>query len=184
MTWVEINQQCSKLCVNLLGLIDLILTLPASSVDAERTFNHLKIIKNDWRSQLTFDNLSDLLLILLESSSVDNFDPVPAVQLWNKDASRGRQCFSKKKLNVNVNEEGEDVHVIDDEECAQDIDKEDIHDEEDEEDVTVNRHEKESDAFDTLQELSAEELSDNIMTEMPQPDADHDEDLRPVMDMD
>lgn len=108
---MEINSQCSKLCPNFLGLVDLLLCLPASSVDAERTFNQYKIVKSDWRSILAFRNVTDLLLVQLEAPSIEDFDPMPAIQLWNKDSSRGRQCFNDTSVLVDKNDE---VQIVDD----------------------------------------------------------------------
>ncbi|XP_052074826.1 uncharacterized protein LOC127712430 isoform X2 [Mytilus californianus] len=82
-TWKELNEMCSGECSNLLSLVDLILTIPASSADAERGFNRLKMAKSDWRSKLSDANLSDQLTIMLEGPSILLFDPVPAINLWS-----------------------------------------------------------------------------------------------------
>ncbi|CAC5404060.1 unnamed protein product [Mytilus coruscus] len=89
-TWKELNQMCSGECSNLLSLVDLILTIPASSADAERGFNRLKMAKSDWRSKLTDANLSDQLTIMLEGPSILLFDPVPAINLWSMTPRRGQ----------------------------------------------------------------------------------------------
>ncbi|KAK2174010.1 hypothetical protein NP493_833g00017 [Ridgeia piscesae] len=46
-----------------LGLVDAVLTLPASSADAERGFSQLKLTKSTIRSTLKADRLTDLLTI-------------------------------------------------------------------------------------------------------------------------
>ena len=47
---------CSRVprthALNVLQLIDLVLSLPASSADCERGFSLAKVIKSDWRSRL------------------------------------------------------------------------------------------------------------------------------------
>ncbi|ELU00533.1 hypothetical protein CAPTEDRAFT_185334 [Capitella teleta] len=68
---------------NILGLIDLWLTLPASSAEAERVFSQLKIVKSDIRSKLQDTRVSDLLTIQLCSPSIEDFDPTEAIHLWN-----------------------------------------------------------------------------------------------------
>ena len=79
---------CSGDCSNLLCLVDLILTIPASSADAERGFNRLKIAKSDWRSKLSDTNLSDQMTIMLEGPSIAMFDPAPAINLWSMTPRR------------------------------------------------------------------------------------------------
>lgn len=79
---------CSGDCSNLLCLVDLILTIPASSADAERGFNRLKIAKSDWRSKLSDTNLSDQMTIMLEGPSIVMFDPAPAINLWSMTPRR------------------------------------------------------------------------------------------------
>jgi hypothetical protein len=68
--------------------VDLILTIPASSADAERGFNRLKIAKSDWRSKLSDTNLSDQMTIMLEGPSIVMFDPAPAINLWSMTPRR------------------------------------------------------------------------------------------------
>ena len=64
---------------NILSLIDLLNTIPASSADAERGFNRHKTTKSDWRSKLV-----DQLYIMLESPKILEYDPLPAITLWNQ----------------------------------------------------------------------------------------------------
>ncbi|KAL7387779.1 hypothetical protein ABVT39_000839, partial [Epinephelus coioides] len=78
-------------CPNVLELIDLILTVPASTADCERGFNIMKVVKSDWRSSLKADTLSDLLLMQLSSPPISEFDPSPAIELWHTDCIRGRR---------------------------------------------------------------------------------------------
>ncbi|KAG7177180.1 Zinc finger protein 862-like 1, partial [Homarus americanus] len=46
-----------------------------SSADAERGFSQVKLIKTDWRSRLTDDHLTDLMVVQSQSESVGNFNP-------------------------------------------------------------------------------------------------------------
>ena len=63
-------------------LIDLLLTIPATSLECEWGFSHMRHIKSDWRSRLTNSTLTDLMRILMESDSIENYNPEPAVDLW------------------------------------------------------------------------------------------------------
>lgn len=83
-TWPEINRTLKHWCPDMLSLIDLILTLLASTADCERGFSKMKLAKTDWRSRLTTSSLCDLLVVQLSSPSIDDFDPNPAVQLWHQ----------------------------------------------------------------------------------------------------
>ncbi|XP_060782584.1 zinc finger protein 862-like [Neoarius graeffei] len=90
-TWPEINRTLKHWCPDMLSLIDLILTLPASTADCERGFSKMKLAKTDWRSRLTTSSLCDLLVVQLSSPYIDDFDPNPAVQLWHQASTRSRQ---------------------------------------------------------------------------------------------
>lgn len=56
-TWPEINRSLQLQCPDILILVDLILTVPASTADCERGFNQMKLVKSDWRSRLTSRSL-------------------------------------------------------------------------------------------------------------------------------
>ncbi|XP_060081020.1 zinc finger protein 862-like [Ylistrum balloti] len=83
---------------NLFLLFNYLLTLPGSSVEAERGFSCMKIVKNDWRSRLGEDNLCDLMLVTLETAEVEAFDPLPAINLWYGQGQRARRPFYKDEL--------------------------------------------------------------------------------------
>lgn len=87
-TWQSVNDRLGNMFPNILSLVDLINTIPASSADAERGFNRLKTTKSDWRSKLVDHRLTDQLCIMLESEQIKNFDPLPAINLWNKQPRR------------------------------------------------------------------------------------------------
>ena len=75
ITWKQVNDDLRDKCPSVLSLIDLVLSLPASSAEAERGFSLMKTIKTDWRSRLTVDSVSDLMTINLDSPEVKDFDP-------------------------------------------------------------------------------------------------------------
>ena len=75
ISWQVINSMFHYQCQNVLGLIDLILTLPAASTDAERGFSKMKYAKNDFRSCLSDDHLIDQMMIMLDGKTESMFDP-------------------------------------------------------------------------------------------------------------
>ena len=64
------------------ALMDLVLTLPASTAECERGFSAMKVVKSNQRSSLNGDTLSDLLMVKLHSAEISSFDPHPAMELW------------------------------------------------------------------------------------------------------
>lgn len=100
-TWTEVNNKLNQVCPNFMALVDLVLTIPASSADAECGFNRLKITKSDWRSKLSDRHLSDQLTIMLESSEVVMYDPLAAIHLWNETP---RRIHVKKEIATPVPE--------------------------------------------------------------------------------
>ncbi|KAG1656200.1 Phosphatidylinositol 4-kinase beta [Nymphon striatum] len=79
---------------NILSLVDLILSLPAlpvQSAECERVFSNMKLVKSDWRSVLKSKNLSDQLMTILATNDIDQYDPLPAIRLWNSAGSKPRR---------------------------------------------------------------------------------------------
>jgi hypothetical protein len=76
---------------NILGLMDLVATLPASSAIAEQGFSIMKQTKNDWRSRLLSDKMTEIMRVKIHSSSIKEFDPLSAIHLWNSSSTRGRR---------------------------------------------------------------------------------------------
>ncbi|KAK7168667.1 hypothetical protein R3I93_004855 [Phoxinus phoxinus] len=85
LTWPEINRRFQ------LQLVDVLLSIPASTADCERGFNLMKQVKSDWRSGLRSDTLSDLLTVQLSSPDIEDFDPDSAIQLWHQASVRERR---------------------------------------------------------------------------------------------
>ena len=73
----------------MLSLIDLVLTIPATSVEGERGFSVMKRVKTDFRNTLANPALNDLLRIILLSPAEVGFDPLlPAIQYWHAALQR------------------------------------------------------------------------------------------------
>ena len=86
---------------NLLCLIDLILTIPASTADCERGFSAIKRIKSDWRASLATPTLSDLMCGLIESSSIEEYDPSKACGLWAEESVR-KPSYSRAQSGTKI----------------------------------------------------------------------------------
>ena len=67
---------------NALKLIELILTLPPTSVRNEATFSAMKLVKTKRRGHMNEATLNMLLLVHLETPSVQEFNPDPAIKEW------------------------------------------------------------------------------------------------------
>ena len=65
-----INRQFGDVTSSVLVLIDLVLTIPATSVEAERSFSVMKRVKTDYRNKLRNPAMNDLMRIILLSPSV------------------------------------------------------------------------------------------------------------------
>ena len=78
----DVNQHYQAIALNFLRLVDLLLIIPATSAEAERGLSSMELIKNKLRSRLQEKKLSNILRIVLLSTSEDEFDPAPAVDFW------------------------------------------------------------------------------------------------------
>ena len=79
------QQKLSETCPNILWLVALVLTIPASSADAERGLSRLKKKKKQKkRSRLLDVHPSDQMAVMLESKNIITFDPLPWINLWNE----------------------------------------------------------------------------------------------------
>ena len=74
VSWQAINRQFAHLAGNMLALIDVVLCIPATSVEAERGFSVMKRVKTDFRNRLKNPALQDLLRIILLSPPEAEFD--------------------------------------------------------------------------------------------------------------
>jgi hypothetical protein len=87
-SWAEINERFRVKVPNILDLMDLVLSLPASSAECERGFSQMKIIKTEYRNRMTSSTLTQVLRIKLNSASISDFDPTPAIHTWNTGKRR------------------------------------------------------------------------------------------------
>jgi hypothetical protein len=83
VSWESVNSSFSQNGLdNILALVDLIRSLPPTSVKNETSFNQMKLIKTDRRYRLSGKHLNDMLMIRLQSPSIGYFDPTNAVNKW------------------------------------------------------------------------------------------------------
>lgn len=67
---------------DILTVMDLLRTLPATSVVNEASFNQMKMTKTNRRQRLSNKHLDDCMVIQLESTDILNFDPTEAINKW------------------------------------------------------------------------------------------------------
>ena len=89
--WHEIIGSLKGELPNICCLLDLVITIPASSADAERGFSRLKLLKTNQRTRLHDDSVSDQLMVMLNTYCIEEFDPMPAIHLWNSSGVRSRR---------------------------------------------------------------------------------------------
>ncbi|KAG1655024.1 hypothetical protein GQR58_024745 [Nymphon striatum] len=66
----------------------------------ERGFSQLSLVKTDRRSTLSSKHLNDNMAIKLLSSSIQSFDPKPAIDLWNSSGVCPRRPVLKDTIKV------------------------------------------------------------------------------------
>ncbi|KAH3690211.1 hypothetical protein DPMN_194973 [Dreissena polymorpha] len=114
-----------------LDMVDLILSLPPTSVFNERSFSRMKLMKTDRRCRLKSSTMSALCLVKLESAPVALFDPTSAIDLWATSSSITRRPnFMRKnpKASATFDEVSTDVVVPHD--GARSIDTDSLSDDE------------------------------------------------------
>lgn len=80
---VQLNQSFSSMGVkNVLLLLDMLNSLPPTSVYNETSFNQMKLQKTDRRHRLGESRLDDCMMTKLEAPSVQEFDPRDAIDKW------------------------------------------------------------------------------------------------------
>ena len=87
-SWQTINREFVGEARSVLLLIDLLLSIPATSVEAERGFSTMKLVKTDFRSKLSNTALNNLLRIVLLSPTEAEFSPTPAIEHWYNAVGR------------------------------------------------------------------------------------------------
>ncbi|XP_030829456.1 uncharacterized protein LOC115919529 [Strongylocentrotus purpuratus] len=89
--WTSIIPDLQGDMPNICCLMDLLLSIPASSAEAERGFSRLKLVKTSLRTSLKDENVTNSMLIVMHSPSVAEFSPQPAIDLWCSSGNRSRR---------------------------------------------------------------------------------------------
>ncbi|KAG1685114.1 Zinc finger protein 862 [Nymphon striatum] len=91
LDWTEVHNAYLEGNRNILPLIDLIRTLPASSSENERGFSNMKQIKTDHRARIKTTTLDQLITIQMSTADIKNYDPEPAINQWIGGAKTSRR---------------------------------------------------------------------------------------------
>ena len=91
LKWSEIYSLYDEGHANVLAIIDLILTLPASSAANERGFSQMKRTKTNTRSRMNNTTLNHSMVIQMATPTVKEFDPDPAINRWMNTSIRPRR---------------------------------------------------------------------------------------------
>ena len=96
--WQDINKALGLLGTvdKVLRVIDLILSIPASSSANERDFNVMSLIKTNRKSWLKNKTLSDLMVINRETPGIKEYDQADDVNLWMSSGMRKPRRKAKK----------------------------------------------------------------------------------------
>ena len=119
MSWKQVNEKYSRY-ENILHVIDLVLTLPASSAMCERGFSYMKVMKSSARNKLSSAQMSRLMTIMFHSDNIQDFNPTPAIHQWNKSSQRARRVdfmdisiTNPHAITNNASEEGNAEEPVD-----------------------------------------------------------------------
>ena len=77
--WKIFNSVDAKSWHNVLGVIELLFSLPLSNDHLERVFSQLKLIKNDRRINISEDRLDQLIRIGADGPPIDKWDSLNAI---------------------------------------------------------------------------------------------------------
>nr|XP_008114323.1 PREDICTED: E3 SUMO-protein ligase KIAA1586 [Anolis carolinensis] len=107
LKWDLVNAEYFHKYPNILTLIDLVLTLPASSNEAARGFCQMKLTMMQKHSKQIFESMTDLMVIQMNSPDINNFDPQKAIQLWNIYCQRNRKLQAAQPERVDYSSDSE-----------------------------------------------------------------------------
>ena len=120
LSWQKVHRRFGNEYPHALSIFDLVLSIPATSTACERGFTHMKLIKSNQRSLLKEAQLSTCLTIKLEGSSIKDFNPDKAINLWFQKASR-RPGTSASVENRNEVSQAGDISAEMDEDNQADV---------------------------------------------------------------
>ena len=112
LTWGQVCGHLKLQCPNILQLFDLLATIPVASAECERAFSQLNLIKTDFRASLSKESLNDIMTIRMAPSTIEDFDPHPAMEMWLAAKRRHLRYPSDRKRPGEADVEIEERAVI------------------------------------------------------------------------
>lgn len=98
--WKRIFNSSRKEEWNMVLLLEeVLLSIPISNAKVERIFSLMNCIKTDSRAALSEHTLNNLVRIQMEGPPLEEFDPMPAIQLWASSANRRPNQRARKQNN-------------------------------------------------------------------------------------
>ena len=95
--WRIFNAPTASEWSNVLTLVALLFSLPASNGKLERIFSQMNVIKTNKRSLLSNESLDDLLFLTNDVVPLKDFCPDSAIELWSSDKLRRPNQNKRKK---------------------------------------------------------------------------------------
>ena len=103
--WGQLKQRtrslvCRPACPHndALGLVELLLSLPASNEKVEWSFSQMNVVKINKQSLLSNDTLHDLLLLAVDVVPLAEFKPNAAIDCWWNDKQLSPNQRKRKQL--------------------------------------------------------------------------------------
>lgn len=131
--WNAVNKALQGQGVEIaLSIIDLIRTLPPTSVRNECAFSVMKLTKNKQRARLSAPRLNSLMTVSIQGASIAEFDPKPAIDTFMVTSSGRRRRtkgyqrkLKEKEIEKNQGEANttEDIVVSSDEDNVSEDDE-------------------------------------------------------------
>ena len=89
------------------NVVNIVSTLPVSTVECERAFSKMNIICTSLRSTITISHLPSLMLIFIVGQPLPNFDCLPYVRSWLAKSRRDANSTAgpSRKVAVRVTNE-------------------------------------------------------------------------------
>lgn len=115
MSWNEVFDDEFKKCML---LIDLLLTIPSTSVSCETTFSQMKLVKTSRRTKLQNSTLNNLLTVKLQSPDINSFQPDKSIDIWLSSALKPRKVNYKRRKPEKVMAETPDIIIHEEEETS------------------------------------------------------------------
>ncbi|XP_051815715.1 uncharacterized protein LOC127537473 [Acanthochromis polyacanthus] len=82
VTLEKANRLHGEDCPNILKVLDLVYTLPATSAENERGFSTMKLMKTNRKTRMAGSTLDKIMTIKMCTPSVCDFDPDKAIDNW------------------------------------------------------------------------------------------------------